>query len=118
MAWTYVPGSDQPKDQVRFLIGDTIADDQLLQDEEILCVIKSNTNTVRSAAKCCEAIVAKLSREADNKLGPSSVNASQKVAQYTALAKKLRKQSTTGVAIPAIETREPAFIIDLFENQS
>lgn len=96
MVWSY---SGDPtlsnKDAVRFEIGDTIQLEPLLEDGEITYALGREPNLLSAAARCCEAIAAKFAREADNKLGPQSISASQKYAQYTNKAIVLRKQGGT-----------------------
>lgn len=94
MSWTY---SGEPntsdKDKVRFLIGDTDPDYPLVQDEEIQFALDSESNIYAAAAKCCEAIAARFSREVDRKMGSISIQASQKVEAYRRLARQLREKA-------------------------
>lgn len=93
--WTY---SGDPTssllDAVRYTIGDTIETDPLLQDEEVQYELtQAGSNVLQAAVRCCEAIAAKFARLADSTMGQTSINASQKYAQYTALASHLRRKA-------------------------
>lgn len=137
MAWSYSgdPASSS-KDKVRFLIGDTISADELLQDEEINAVIADQPNTTLAAAISAEAIAAKFSREATRTVGKTSISASEKAKAYLELARKLRLQSKTEKAFKArpyaggisendkkideqdTDRADPFFERNLFENPS
>lgn len=105
MAWTYDPADlvTTPLYQVRFLIGDTDTNDQLLQDDEISFAIIRRTSVNGAAAMCAGSIAAKFSRLADTTVGPESVRLSQKAAQFRALAADLEgKDDSTGGAFPFV----------------
>jgi hypothetical protein len=51
--------------QVRFLVGDTMAADQQVQDEEIQFALVERPNIYGAAATVCRALASKLSRQAD-----------------------------------------------------
>ncbi len=93
MSWTYSgdpAGSDL--DAVRFEIGDTIDLDPLLQDNEILHALNLESTVLRAAVRCCEALARKFARQADSKLGPLDVKASQRALAYERLAQQLRSR--------------------------
>jgi len=60
MSWTYSQDpTNSPKDAVRFLIGDTNAAQQLLQDEEIAwCLAEVNNEPYRASANACSNLAA------------------------------------------------------------
>lgn len=93
---TYSASIATSADKVRFLIGDTsnVAATELLADGEITWILTQETNVYRAAAVAAEAIAAKFSRLADTSVGDVSVSNSQKVAQYTDLAKRLALKAT------------------------
>ena len=79
-AWTYSgnPGSSA-KDQTRYLLGDTDSSDPLLNDTEINWVLSQYNNTpITAAIRCCENIIAKFSRMADEGVGQVKINFRQK----------------------------------------
>lgn len=97
MSWSYYAGGGT-RDWIRFVIGDTDEDDELLQDEEIDAALSNEGNKYAAAAICADAIAAKFAREADKTVGPLSISASQKGERYLKLADKLRKQTGRRVA--------------------
>jgi hypothetical protein len=90
VAWTYSgdPASS-PKDETRFLSGDTISTDPLVSDEEIAWAIAKFTSTQIAAAACCRSIAAKFARQADTTNASLSISASQRSKAFLDLAKKL-----------------------------
>ena len=79
--------------KVRFLIGDTDTNDQLISDEEITAVMgafSSGTAVNYLAAACADFVAAKFARKADVTNLETSVSASQRHSQFLALAKHLR----------------------------
>jgi hypothetical protein len=90
MSWTYSGDpSASPLDAVRFAIGDTETTYQLLQNEEINYLIAQKSSINDAAYAACMNIVAKLSRLADQTVGPVSTKHSQMVEHYRQLADKL-----------------------------
>src|SRR5574343_147039 len=104
MTWTYSGDpSSSTLDEVRFLIGDTDTNDQLLSDEEITYLIGVNADqgtgyhNYLAASSACNAIAAKYAKMSDKTVGSLSIRYSQKHSQYLALAQDLLKKATTGV---------------------
>ena len=100
--WTYSgnPGSSA-KDQTRYLIGDTDSTDPLLNDTEIAWVLSQYNNTpINAAIRCCESIISKFSRMADETVGQVKINFSQK-------AQNMRDLQTTLVNRLAMEDCAP-----------
>ncbi len=117
MAWTYNVAELATSQlfQVRFMIGDTIQTDPLLQDEEINLIIAEKGNVRSAAVECCERISSAFARQTDYKLGPYSVNASDRSKRYEELAKKLRNK--VGLAVPIFEDpRRTIFDIDMMND--
>jgi hypothetical protein len=87
MAWTYSGDpSSNPKDEVRYLIGDTEQDMPLLQDEEITYSLSKNNQVARDAAlTCLRSIMAKVAKQVDESTGPLKINASQRYYRYRSL---------------------------------
>lgn len=67
MSWTYdlTQLTSSAMMQVRFLIGDTIAADQQVQDQEITFVLTQRPSIYGAAAMVCRSLAARLSRQAD-----------------------------------------------------
>lgn len=110
MAWTYSGDpSANARDAIRFLIGDTDTDDQLLTDEEIAWVNTETSGTATgtvglydAASRCCIAIASKLAREADRSIGDLSVSLSQRAGAYRTQATELKAMAGRegGVPVP------------------
>lgn len=100
MAFTYDPERlDLPLNRVRLLIQDTVEDDPLLQNEEILSFVEEEGNVYRAAAAACDSIALKLGRESDSK-GETQWLSKEKAEHYTGRARELR-QRAKGRAKPA-----------------
>jgi hypothetical protein len=90
MTWSYNPVKTA-KDKVRLLIGDTNTCDQLLQDEEISYLLEQYNNFPENTGiQCCELIIAKLGRRADETVGSVSKSFSQQAAGYFKTMEMLR----------------------------
>ncbi len=101
MTWTYSSSLATDKDRVRFLIGDTDTNDQLIQDEEITWLLAEHPSVRSAAAEACEAIARKFARQVDVSVDDVRVSASQRAERYQNLAAALRAQDArTGKAIP------------------
>lgn len=93
-SWTASGTLTATGNKVRFLVGDTDTNDQLIADETIEAVIAAYTSGTAVnylAAAVADAIAATFARKADVSNVETSVSASQRYAQYTALAKRLRE---------------------------
>lgn len=96
MTWTYNVAQLQTSQlfQVRFLVGDTISDDQQLQDEEINLTLTLRPNIYRAAAQCCRSLAAGLSRKADTVTGELHTAYSQQAKNYSARAVEYDRQAS------------------------
>lgn len=98
MAWTYGGDpSSNARDAIRFLVGDTDTNDQLLNDAEIAWinnqVTGSDTATTalyESAWRAMVAIASKFSRLADQAVGDLKVDLFQKATNARAQADELK----------------------------
>lgn len=99
MTWTYSGDpSNSPKDEIRYVVGDTKEDDPLLTDEEIVYTLLKNQNSIPlAAARCCDAILATLAREIESTVGPIKVLNQQKFEHY----QQIRKMIASGVYVAA-----------------
>ena len=87
--------------QARFLIGDTNANDQQLQDEEIQFTLTIRASIWGAAATCCESISANLSRKADTTTGELRTLYSSLSRAYHARAMAYESKSVElGGALP------------------
>ena len=91
MSWTYVDPTKSAKDAVRLMIGDTDQCDQLLQDVEIQYFLNQYNQSVYSASiRCCEVIMGKFTRMANEAVGSVRIDFSQKSKQYQVMVAQLR----------------------------
>jgi hypothetical protein len=105
MTWSYSTTDllTSPKDQVRFLVGDTNANDEQLQNEEILFSLNVRASIWGAAATCCESISASLSRRADTTTGELRTMYSNLSRAYHARAMAYETKSVEmGGALPFV----------------
>jgi len=138
--WTYDPENldtstaDGRLNVVRLLIGDTIEDDPILQDEEVGFGMTQSLNVYSVAAWCCGVIAAKFAREVTTTIsGTLREQLDQKVNHYSKLQQKLETDAkkfgnTLGVwvggvnrvAMAVVESDpvrvQPRFRIGQFDN--
>jgi hypothetical protein len=90
MTWSYSgdPASSQ-KDEVRFLMGDTDTNDQLVLDAEINYSLGTQPDPTLAAALVLRSLAAKYARYANEKIGDVSENASDLSKAFAARAKEL-----------------------------
>lgn len=101
MAASYIGPATSAKDAVRFLIGDTDSTEFLLQDNEIEWLLAQYNNVPLNAAiRCCETIMSKFSRMADEVVGSVSIKFSQKAKGYQTMRAELQRRLATEGAIP------------------
>jgi hypothetical protein len=108
MAWTY--GGDpsaNARDAIRFLIGDTDTNDQLLADAEVAWVNNqvtgsdtATTGLYDAAYRCCITIASKFSRLADQAVGDMRVSMAQKAKAYREQAESLRAIAAREGSVP------------------
>jgi hypothetical protein len=121
MSWNYSgdPAASN-KDAVRFEIGDTTYEDQLLTDEEILFALSVEGSIIAAAARCCETLARKYAREADYTLGPQSVKASQRGKAFLEMSTALRKKASilsqgNGLYVGGVDPLEYQKDVDLVQ---
>lgn len=103
MAWNYSGDpSASTRDAVRFLIGDTDTNDQLLNDDEVTYFITTHGTTNRAASEAARAVAAKYARLMDRSIGALSANFSAKYQQYLELARDLLLKEETEPVSPFI----------------
>lgn len=100
MAWSYSGDpKTSPKDEVRFILGDTDAIDPILSDEEIEYTLElSDNNVQRAAAEACSKIIAKYVREVDYTIGPESVKAGQRLDNWRRLLADIESKLVSNAA--------------------
>lgn len=105
MGWTYSGDpSSSAQDEVRFLIGDTDQDEQLLTDEEIAYTIQvypddgTAYSNYRAAAECARSLSAKFARLVNKTVGSLSLQYGSRAQQFRELAQMLEDQSIKGTS--------------------
>ena len=99
------------RDKVRLLLGDTSNDSaiELITDGESDYFLRLYVDSFNSAAAyCCDAIVAKLARKVNVKIGKVSQELGGLMERYERLAKKLRNQAAGAdiIIAPSISQSE------------
>lgn len=94
MSFTYTGNpSESETDAIRFLVGDTDADEPLLQDEEIIWLSSLWTQQFSvywTAAMACDAIAARFAREVTFNSDSQTISTSELQQKYLTQAEKLR----------------------------
>ncbi len=85
MPYTNNPG-EVPADEVRFLIGDTDTDNELLTDVEIEYLLsKTNEEPIRAAYQAAQRLLARFSRQVSKTVGPTRIDYEARVTNYRGL---------------------------------
>lgn len=87
--WTYSgdPTSSN-KDAIRFLIGDTLVGDPLLQDAEIAYTLALRGSLYGAAAQCCRSLATQMSRQADSSQGELRISYSSRSRNFAKRAEE------------------------------
>ena len=113
MSWSYSGNPlSSPKDEVRFLIGDTNSAAPEIQDEEINYVLTLTYGTVTAqwpatgnylpAARCVDSILGKYATLTDKAVGDLHISYGQRLKNFQALSTKLRSRAAlAGVPVYA-----------------
>lgn len=89
--YTFDP-QNEPRDAVRFLIGDTDECDPLIDDREIAYAIQQKGPGLGAAYFCAQALAAKFTRQVTASAGQISESASERARQFRELADSLSQQ--------------------------
>lgn len=123
MSWTYSGNpADSTLDKIRFYIGDTDENRQLLSNEEIEFVIDEHAYLYNILSILCFRLATVYANEADKQIGQASVASSQKSKMYYRLGVKYEAKSKTE-HIPSTDllpsdTHEAIFDIGMHDNES
>lgn len=132
LQWSYSgdPGASD-LDHVRFLVGDTVSEEPLLDDREVLHAISDKVNLHMAASMLADHLAARYSRKANFTVGPVSKSMGDLADKFRQLAKDLKKEAASGGAAPSFpatkvaekETLQqddtltkPQFEIGMFDN--
>jgi hypothetical protein len=104
VAWTYdlTTLDTSPKDQVRFLVGDTDINEHLLQDEEINWLLANTEGLLYTAVRAAESIASFFGRQVWTRVGQLQVRAEVKYKNYLDIADTLRRRASLGDAAPVM----------------
>jgi hypothetical protein len=95
VTWTY---SNNPatslRDRLRFDLGDTLASDPLLQDEELDFCLSAESSYYGALARACESIAQRFSREASTKVGALSLDLVGRAKQWSDRAAEYRRRAS------------------------
>lgn len=97
MTFTYTGDpSASELEEVRFLVGDTDAANDLLSDEEILFLLAEVGSVDYAAVRAATSIAAKFARFVNVRTGQVSKNLSDQMQHYLDLAKRLQQRAEEG----------------------
>lgn len=111
MTWSYSGDpANSDTDAVRWLVGDTDTDEQLVENEEIDYALTQATTVPGAAAMTARAIAALFSRDVDINLSGGDYSESQRAQAYRALAQRLEAmaqdapiKSGSSAPVPSVE---------------
>lgn len=93
MTWTYTNApADFPRDELRFLIGDTDEDDQQLSDEEIAYLLSNSASTKLAAIASAQILQSKYARLTSKSVGGLSISYGERQAHYKAMETRFRSE--------------------------
>jgi hypothetical protein len=119
VAFSYDPAklADSPRDQVRFRLGDTFADDVMLQDEEIDFLLGENRQNVnRTIIAACRVILANVANLVDFRVGPYSERNGNRLKALQLLLDQLLAIGAVNAPIMEPPTTDPIFEYEMFAN--
>jgi hypothetical protein len=84
MTWSYSIGdlASSAKDQLRLMIGDTVAASPQFQDEELAWFLSQRGSIWGAASLACQTLATQYARSADSNAGDTSLKLSQMAAAY------------------------------------
>lgn len=98
MTWTYTGDpSSSTKDEVRFLVGDTDADNQLVQDEEITYALSAEASTMRAAVRVARAIASYYARSTEKQVGDLKIKAGEIYKNYLKIVESLEQEAAGSI---------------------
>lgn len=104
---TYDDNLSNDRDKVRFLVGDTEDDQQMLSDGEIAFTLtQTGDNLLLAAAYACETIAAKFARDVNYRFSTMWQDASDAYDHFMDLAKKRRMESERNTGQPIFTFNE------------
>ena len=95
MTFSYDPDQTTTRDIVRFRIGDTDSNRELLSNEELNAIIARKAAVLPASVEAVEAILALIARDIDRNAAGVSSSRSQMTTHYEALRGKLVREMMT-----------------------
>jgi hypothetical protein len=117
--FTYYPTklATTPLYQVRLIIGDVVATDPQMQDEEINWFLTMRSSVWGAAAECCATLAAKFGRSVDQAVGTAKISFSQMAKAYTGKAAFFNaKAAMMGSGLPYAGGLSAADMINALNN--
>ncbi|MFO0271367.1 MAG: hypothetical protein ACK53W_12635 [Gemmatimonadota bacterium] len=105
MTWTYNETLATAKDKVRWLVGDTDANEPLVQDEEIAFALSEEGSVYAAGATVARAIAARFARRPSTSIDGLSITMRERVEHYNRLADDLAAKATDatgGLGVPFV----------------
>lgn len=103
MSWTYSGDpSSSDLDKYRFMLGDTIAEEPLMQNEEIQFIVDTYTKESTRMYQLYNRAATLLSRDIKKSLGPQSQDPTERLKFYKEQADyfKMLATSASGLSLP------------------
>lgn len=103
MAFTYSQDpTTSPLDEVRFLIGDTVSTDPMLQDAEINYLLVSQPAPRQAAISACRTLARKFARQPGSRsIGDVSISYADLSKRFNDLADQLKiENASSGFTVP------------------
>jgi len=98
MTWVYTGNPlSSTKDEVRYLVGDTDRDDQLVQDEEIAYALSVEGSTLRAAVRVARSIAARYARIVEKQVGDLKIKSGEKYKNYLEIMKSLENEAAGSI---------------------
>ena len=104
---TYDDNLSTTRDQLRFLIGDTDDNEQMLSDSEIAFLFTmEDDDLLMTCASACDAIASKFARDVNFRFCTMWQDASDAKKHYTELANRFRAETSRNTAQPVFTFNE------------
>lgn len=100
MTWTYTSPMTDEKDVVRYLVGDTDANDQLTSDEEIIYQLSVHPTPEQAAIAVADQLATLFARYVTVRTQDTMIDWNARAVQYRTIAADLRKRLARAGAIP------------------
>jgi hypothetical protein len=107
---------DQPLNQLRFLVQDTVEQGRYFEDEEITFVNNSHQNIHRAAAQLCRSMAAKLAQQPNFENEAMKYDATSRANKFIELADKYDEEAARADKALESSSAQSSNSISLFTN--